>query len=375
MIKLNPFMSYLTGVERKRIVTEDNVVLRLNRGERPFPLAPEVRAALAKVYADQIGLTQQYPSYQAFYEKYAASLGVPSENICVGAGIEEFIRVLMWLHTTQHVAVLWPTCKMYEVYAEAFLVHLTRVAPVPDKPFTMNEFVAALHAETKMVFVPNPGQPVETHFTVVQLRLLAHWCAQRDILLVVDEAHYGFGAHTALPLLSEFTNIIVMRTFSKYYGAASLRVGCAIGSKQLMQVLHAVRPSGEIAGPSLAVASRILDFKEQFENDAFAMVMGRDWLRDRINTELAEAGLRAWGRWGFSVLIEFPSAYDAVVVGGQLEAHHGIYTKFDFPEPVHGCMLVACGSVEMMKQFYLALKHVYLEHKDFMGGSNVDSGG
>jgi histidinol-phosphate/aromatic aminotransferase/cobyric acid decarboxylase-like protein len=335
--------------------------MRLNRGERPEPLPSSIQKTIREQW-DQSTI-QQYPSYQKFYEQLACHVGCPQDQLVVGAGIEEFIRTLMFLACDpgQRAAVLWPTCAMYEIYAKAFSVNLQRITPSVGRHFSFHELLSGLAYDIRILFLPNPGQPVETYFDLEALELIAQWCYDRRIILAVDEAHCGFGAATALPLVSRFENVLVLRTFSKFYGAASIRVGYAVGQPNLVKPLHAVRPSGEITGFSIAAASALITCYSQLEDDARETAAARDWLRDELNKM---PGLQAYGRYGFSMLIEFPGPHWAKAVAAAL-ARRGVYVKSGFPPPVESCLLVACGAMKLVQEFY---KEFYLAYAGVFTG-------
>jgi histidinol-phosphate aminotransferase len=356
---LRKCFAHLNTIERKRIVMPAVVGMRLNRGERPEPWPVAVQAAVSNALARRLSTFQQYPSYQEFYEKLSNYIGIPTSQIVVGAGIEEFIRTLMFLccDPGQKAAVLWPTCAMYDIYAQAFGVDLIRVKPEPGKPFGMTDFMEAIPGDTRVVFVPNPGQPVETCFNIVQLTLLADMCQYSGMVLAIDEAHFGFGAPTALPLVKKYNNVVVMRTFSKFYGAASIRVGYAVGQPRIIKSLHAVRPSGEIAGPSLIIASTLLEHHETFVAYAKEVAEARDWLREQI----INLGFMAWGKAGFSLLVEFPTSEDALGVADTL-AQRGVLVKSGFPEPVEKCILFSCGSMLLAKRFFSVFEQLAVIH-------------
>lgn len=344
---------HLYSLDRHRIVTADNVRLRFNRGERPIPHPPELVEAMRLAETD----VRQYPSYPAFYERLAAFAGVPVARLTVGAGIEEFIRTLTFLccDPGQRLSVLWPTCAMYEIYAKAFGVGLLKIVTDPDRQINLGDVMIHAGGEVPITFLPNPGQPVETCFSVSELRQVARSCANYGTVLAIDEAHHGFGAPTALPLVDEFENVVVLRTFSKAMGAAGIRAGYAVAQEKLTKALHAVRPSGEITGPSMAVATMLMDrFDDCVAPAIAATIEGRDWARAAIN---GIPGMKASGRYGFSLLIDCGEQERATDIGNRL-ASQGIYVKANFEPPVHRHMLAACGSKAMMQEFVSALREV-----------------
>jgi len=352
---LRECFQHLGTLERKRISTAPNVVLRLNRGERVEPLPRDLLTAMT--YAVRASSIQQYPDYAPFYTRLGLHVGMPPSQLVVGAGIEEFIRTLMFLccEPKERVAVLWPTCAMYEIYSRAFGLRLMKMLTEPGTQTPMSSLIHVFKAVEglKLIFIPNPGQPVETCYNLDDLEALAAWTASQGITLAIDEAHYGFGAPTAQALIQRWGHVLVLRTFSKFFGGAGLRVGFAMGQEPLIKALHAVRPSGEITGPSLAMATVALDRFTEFETNALYVIAGRDYLRKAVRS----LGLRAWGSFGFSVLIEFASEEVAVLVAHRLE-EQGIYVKAGLPPPVEKCMLVACGYVPTMQTFFTALRDV-----------------
>jgi len=352
---------HLVNIERKRIVTPDNVVMRLNRGEQPTELPFDLQRAIRVALGQQGNTIQQYPSYQQFYQKLAKHIAFPVKQIVVGAGIEEFIRTLMFLccDPGQKAAVLWPTCAMYDIYAEAFGVNLIRIKPKPGEKLSVHELLMQVPADVRVLFIPNPGQPVETYFDPNELDEIAQACTRWHMVLAVDEAHYGFGAKTALPLVAKYPNVIVMRTFSKFYAAASARVGFVVAQPQVAKMLHAVRPSGEVTGPSMAVVEVLMSWHMTLQIRARQIVEARNWLRQAILLE----GYRAWGHYGFSVLIELNSIEQMQFVVSSL-ATVGIYVKGNFPEPVERCILVACGRQALMQDFFDAFRQVIKGQRD-----------
>jgi histidinol-phosphate/aromatic aminotransferase/cobyric acid decarboxylase-like protein len=362
---------HLEGVERCRIATPPNIELRLNRGERPQPLPFEIRTLIADALVRSSETIHQYPDYISFYQELREFAGVddcPDIGLVAGAGIEEFIRSIMLLSCGvgyQAAAVLWPTCAMYEIYAKAWSINLRKI--VPDIPTTESQLMGLLcdclaeRPDVSVLFLPNPGQPVDSHVGDASMSQLANVCATRNVLLVVDEAHFGFGSSTALPLvLKGHPNVIVMRTFSKYYAAAGARVGYAVGPNKLIKGLHAIRESGEIPALSMEIARVLMhaDVGAVLKGHALKTVEGRDWLRDQINKNLY-ADIKAFGSYGFSLLLKFKSPAWKEVTGDKLAAL-GTYTKYNFEDPhLRDCMLLACGDRFLLEKFYDQLVKVH----------------
>jgi len=138
---LRECFQHLGTLERKRISTAPNVVLRLNRGERVEPLPRDLLTAMT--YAVRASSIQQYPDYAPFYTRLGLHVGMPPSQLVVGAGIEEFIRTLMFLccEPKERVAVLWPTCAMYEIYSRAFGLRLMKMLTEPGTQTPMSSLI------------------------------------------------------------------------------------------------------------------------------------------------------------------------------------------------------------------------------------------
>ncbi|MGY9004075.1 MAG: aminotransferase class I/II-fold pyridoxal phosphate-dependent enzyme, partial [Rhodospirillales bacterium] len=195
--------------------------------ERPVSWPPEL---LDKIYASAPADTlQQYPDPQPFYQELAAFLNVKPEELLFTSGIDEAIRSILMLYCEpgDGIVVTAPGYAMYQVYSQIFQINMTPVHFSPDYFLPPEELLLKIPDGTKAVFLANPSQPVENCYNLEEIRIIANFCAERDILCVIDEAYHYFGAETAIPLIHEFPNFLVLRSFSKAFGAAALRLGYA----------------------------------------------------------------------------------------------------------------------------------------------------
>lgn len=338
--------AHLPEIERHRIVMPPNTRLRLNRLERPQPWGARFLETLrASLPLDTL---QEYPAYGPFYDRLARFEDWPASGIVVGAGIEEFIRALMLVcpEPRGRVAVLWPTCAMVDVYARAFQIELVRIVTDPAAPPTLTAILAQLPRDVKLFLLANPGQPVETCFDHYAIEAFAGACRDRGAVLAVDEAYYGFGAPTVKTLALSHENVVVLRTFSKAFGAASIRLGYALGSGPMIAALNAVRQSGEVSALSMHIATALMDSYETVVRPGIdAVRLGRDMFLAGV----LGLGFNAWGRYANHVLIELPSAERALSVAEGLAAC-GVLVRAGLPAPVDRHLLVTCGGLQIMRE-------------------------
>lgn len=348
-----PEFQHLSHIERKRITMPANTRLRLNRLERPQPWPHGFLERLRHTL--DLEKIQQYPDYPPFYEAVAAFNGAKADEIVVGAGIEEFIRTLMFLCAGpgEKVAVLWPTCAMFEIYARAFNIELVKIIPDPQTGISVSSIVEQLPADVRLFIMANPGQPVETMFGWGSLQPLARILEDRGAVFAVDEAYHGFGASTIVGCHDWHANTVALRTFSKAFGAAGIRLGYAIGAPGVIAALNAVRQSGEVSAISMAIATELMkNFDEIVKPGIEEVIAGRDMLRDRVAKEL---GFPTHGFFANHVLIDFLNPARAEQVANKLW-QRGALVKAGYPSPVDRHVLVTCGGPSIMADFFEELK-------------------
>lgn len=343
---------HLYEVRRVRIPERHDgpASLRLHRNEKPWPWPKDLLERMFHNIPEN--LLQRYPDAGPFYAKLAQFLGVPVENVLVTSGIEEPIRTILTLCCEpDDTFVSTPGYAMYEVYGRILGLRLKQIIYTPDRLMSAREFCAQIPAETKVVFLPNPSQPVENCFDLEGLAEIAAHCQSRDMLFAVDEAYHFFGGPTALPLIDRFENLLVLRSFSKAFGAASLRLGYVVGSVKALGPLAAFRLAHEANALTMHAGSVLLDcFESHVKPSIAAVCEGRDFLRRAAG----EHGLRAWGGVSNNVLVEIGDAASARAAVNALAVQE-IYVKGGFAAPLDGCILVTCGPKDMMTRFFGAL--------------------
>jgi len=300
-------------------------------------------------------LLQRYPDAGPFYTRLARFLGVPIENLLLTSGIDEAIRTILSLCCDAgDTFVSTPGYAMYEVYGRIFGLKLQQITYVPDRFMPAVEFCSLIPDGAKVVFLPNPSQPVENCFDLESLKHMAGYCRDRGILFAVDEAYHFFGGPTALSLINQFDNLLVMRSFSKAFGAASLRLGYVVGSSKALAPLNGFRLAHEANALSMHAGSVLLDcFDSHVRPSIEAVCTGRDFLRRAA----MEHGLQAWGSVSNNVLIDLGDGVKARAVVKALEAKE-VYVKGGYAAPLDRYILVTCGPPDMMARFLHALLEV-----------------
>ena len=244
-------------------------IIKLDANENPYGCSPRVKQALAaypylNIYPDagQTELRQQLQEYT----------GVGAEHIVAGGGSNQLIDLIvrLFVGSGDEVINCVPTFDIYRFSTE--ICGGTLVEVPRDEGFAVNvgAVKAAISEKTKLIFLANPNSPT------------GNIIPQKDILeivdiglpVVVDEAYYEFSGETVAPLVSQYNNLMVLRTFSKWAGLAGLRVGYGIFPPKIADYLLMIKiPYNVNVAAQVAVRESLKDM---------------DYLQDRVKVIIAE---------------------------------------------------------------------------------------
>lgn len=228
--KLTP---YVPG-EQPRL---DNLV-KLNTNECPYPPSPRVLEAIAAISGETLRLYPD-PESVALRQAIATRNGLQVEQVFVGNGSDE-VLALAFLALLKHQR---PLCfpdvsySFYPVWAELFGIAYKTI-PV-EQDFSIDP--ANYPADNGGIIIPNPNAPTGRLMNLASIRSLLGKSAAS--VVVLDEAYIDFGGQSAVQLIDEFDNLLVVQTLSKSRALAGLRVGFAMGSSLLIEALGRVKNS------------------------------------------------------------------------------------------------------------------------------------
>ena len=268
-------------------------VIKLASNENPYGPSPVAIAALRAAIAD----VWLYPDGRAheFKQALARHLTVPVECLTVGNGSNELLLMLAETFlNAQHSAV----CSQYGFAIYPLVIRATGAACLeapahaPDAPMPYGHDLAAMaraiRADTRLVFIANPNNPTGTWVEPAALKSFIE-SVPAHALVVLDEAYLEFaqlsGVPSGLPWLSDHPNLIVLRTFSKGYGLAGLRVGYAVSHPEVADAMNRYRPAFNVSNLAQSAAMAALTDQAHVQNAARRIV------DERARVERA---LRAW---------------------------------------------------------------------------------
>ena len=324
----------------------DDGYIKLNTNENPYPPSPRVLAALRKAINPSLRLYPE-PLSDGLRAVAASVYGVKPENIIAGNGSDELLSMLMrsFIGPGDRVAFPSPTYSLYETLIEIQGGEKAEVQ-YPAK-FSVPDALAAQNAA--LTFLCNPNSPTGT---LVPLQEIGRLARAVSGILVLDEAYVDFAdgeGASALPLIRQLPNLVVLRTFSKSFSLAGMRIGLAFAAEEIIAGMMKVKDSYNLNRLSLVAATAALqDLKW----------MARNVRRIQKSRRKLIAGAK---KMGFQVL---PSQANFVLVRKPGENLKGVYEAlkrnkilvryFDVPG-LHECLRITVGTAREVAALLRAL--------------------
>ena len=239
-------------------------IIKLSANESALGMSPSV----AKIISNQKLNIERYPDGKSellrkeISKKYKCNF----EKIICGAGSDEVIQMIcqLFLKPKDQVVVPQYSFLMYRIYAN---IVGAKVVFAKEKNFkvSMTEIIKKVTKNTKIVFIANPNNPTGTYLTkkeIIELRKKLN----KRILLVVDDAYAEYMKNedykSGLELFKNMDNVFILRTFSKIFGLASLRVGWGYGSKKIINALNIIKPPFNVSHIAQLAATEALKDKK-----------------------------------------------------------------------------------------------------------------
>ncbi len=305
-------------------------------------------------------LLRAYPEPEPFYQKLAAWLGVERSSILLAGGADGALRAVFdtFVEPGQEVICAAPSYGMYPVYCGLAGADYQEVRFQEDLSLPIDRIVERIGPQTKLVLLAHPNQPVERLYSNEELGTLLKTCERFGVLLVLDEAYYPFCPDTALPLVRNHGNLVIVRSFSKAFGIAGLRLGYLVSRPENIVHLNKVRPMYESSSFTLAVGMFLL------ENDALMKNYVAETRRsiDLLLKGLHRLGLEASGQWTNSVLVRLPAAQSASAVRETLRKA-GIGVRTETEPPLTNHLRITLGSEAQADNILNALEGILTQEK------------
>jgi histidinol-phosphate aminotransferase len=329
-------------------------IMRCDRNERTIPFPEEhLKRILDSIGAEDV---VAYPELEPFYVKLSNWLKVERSQVLLTSGSDTGIRAVFEVYVDEgdEIVILTPTYGMYAVYCEMFGGIRRDVIYNLDLSLPVQRITDTINAKTKLVAIANPNH-TGTVLTVEELSEVLSVARVNNALVLVDEAYFHFSDITMLPHINKFDNLIVLRTFSKAFGIAPLRVGLLVSNKEIISQLYKVKLTHEITSISAKFGEYLLDNIEIMDRYVSDVKSGIKYLLD----EFKALGLTTPPTQTNFLYAELPERVDAKKVIDSLR-QAGIHISGPFKKaPFKNHIRITVGPVDQMRLLMDSMKQVY----------------
>lgn len=260
-------------------------IIKLNTNENPYPPAPGVKKALDQMDHGEFRLYPD-PESGVLVKALAAYYGVSEKQVFVGVGSDDVLAMAFLTFFNTGRPILFPdiTYSFYDVWADLFRMPYEQI-PLDDAfQIRTEDYIGR---ECGGIVIANPNAPTGAFLPLAEIEKII--AANRDVVVIVDEAYVDFGAESALPLLKKYDNLLVVQTFSKSRAMAGMRIGYAFGNEKLIGYLSDCRfsfNSYTMNRPALAAGAAALADEAYFKEICGRIIK----TRERVKEEFRELG-------------------------------------------------------------------------------------
>jgi histidinol-phosphate aminotransferase len=284
---LNPEY-YVPGLPVDYVATRYGIapdeIAKLGSAENPYGASPLARQAVA----DALDRLHLYPSWTAepLREKIAETYGYEPANVICGAGETEIISLIIRAFCEPGGKILMPgPCfPLYHLFAEAegrvpVLAH--QATDRATMALDVDAYIEAIDDDTRIVFITNPHSPSGTWMTETDVRRVIE--AAPQALVVLDEAYVHYSETPGyVHLAGEYEHVAVLRTFSKVFGLAGLRIGFGVAPPMVIDALLALKTTWNMGQLQIAGAVAALDDHDHLDRTIKTIVESRSYVQGRF---------------------------------------------------------------------------------------------
>ena len=321
--------------------------VKLNTNESALPPSPKVLAAI-KAAADESLRLYPSPTAAPARRAIAEHFGLVDSQVMVGNGADDLIEMCFRAFAGAGDRVAYPT-PTYPLLVTLCLVH--DVVPSPNPSGEMFTWSTELMDDpAPLKFLVNPNSPTGTwHSGPSVERVLL----RSQGVVVLDEAYVDFALESQLPLLVKHENLLIVRTMSKSYALAGMRIGFALGSPGLIAALDAVKDSYNLDRLAIVAATAAIQDTEHHRKIVDHVIKERVWLED----QLAELGFEHSPSEANFVFVKPALGNSAAAVADALRERRILIRHYDL-DPIDGWFRITIGTRPQHERLLSALRDI-----------------
>lgn len=275
------------------------------------------------------------------------------DNVIIGNGSNEIIQFVLqaYLEPHEHVLISEKTFSMYKIYSNILNINV-KIVPLNKKfEIDLSEIKKRITKNTKLIFLTTPNNPTGLILNKLELKKFINE-VPKDKIIIIDEAYLDFCASNLKFKLSNNPNILVLKTFSKAFGMAGLRLGYGIASKDIIINLQKMGQHFNVNSFAITAGIESLKNLKHYNNIVSKTIIGRDYIQNSLK-KLNIPFLYSHANFIMIYVKNAKKAFDLLASKGIIVRE---LSSFGFPEYIR----VTISNQSHNKKFIAALKDVYL---------------
>jgi len=344
------------GVLKNRAYTLKPVEtkFKLNQNESPFDLPEKIKEkVLERLRYRKWNI---YPDFtpEDLYEKVAKYLKVKKENILLGNGSNEMIFTIMaaMLETGKKLIISEPTFTVYKLVASNLNAEVIQILQNEDFSNKTGKIAENAAITGSLTVIASPNSPTGTFTKRADLINIIE--ASKGIV-VIDEAYIQFGGETVIDLINKYDNLIILRTFSKAFGLAGLRIGMMISNSALITEMSKVKLPYNLNILTLATLDILLDSPEIIDSTVKKIIEYRSYLEKELSKIKSIKVIPTSANFFLVRIKESEFLYNKLLEYDILVRDYSNYPMLE------NCLRISVGNRDENELLVKALKEIYKE--------------
>lgn len=307
-------------------------------------------------YYEKLDLNH-YPQIDKFYKFLSKFINVKLNKILVTEGCTGGIKQIIEGYTIKgnNIIVAYPTFILYSVFAKLSNITLKKVEYNKELKLNANSYLDKIDKKTSIIFLTNPGAPNDFVLPKKEIEKICIACKKKNIIVALDDAYYPYYNLNLISLINKYNNFIVLRTFSKYYGLASLRVGYIVASEKKIEYLSKFRGGYEINSPTIDITQDIIKNKKFFLKKQDDMEKAKVFAMKELKKNYIK--VKSFGNANY--LCVSVSQNENVAKIANYLFKKKIVVKYNLPAPFKDCILFTLTDIEDVKKILKPLIYAY----------------
>lgn len=233
-------------------------IVKIDSGENPYVEILQNKNILQMInlylYPD--------PTCAILRKKLSSYTGYKEEWILCGNGSDELIDLLIktFVSPGEEIIISPPTFSMYAFYGQLAGARIKSVLRNKNLSINKKKITKSISSKTKIVFIDSPGNPASVITSISDVEEIL----KREVIVVVDEAYFEYCNQTVLPMVRKYSNLVVLRSFSKWAGLAGLRIGYMIANPKIINIIRSIKPPYNVNSIGQIMAVEVLENKDKF---------------------------------------------------------------------------------------------------------------